>query len=231
MRWILGLVVTLAVLAQGCGPTSVASQPDASDTGQPSAVLPSVVAPSVGGPGYIHLVGDPPDAAKSLTIALIAPDGSPSGRSDEFGIGQQIVLDRASMPGRFGVAVNNFPCDGQFRVDADREVDLILRIDEEKCTVVEERSHPPGEIDHQDVLGLVSGEAPLGASIRIISLTGPPASPVMSLDVDESGLFESDPLPAGRYRIELITNGSFTGSVAVELEAGENEHVDLTALR
>lgn len=136
-RGIWGVLLRIAVVAvvvAACGPI-----------GGESFIPGSEQLPA---PGYFHIVGDPPVAARTLVFRYVGSDGVVSQVSDTIRVGEQVVVDRTTLPGSHGLTLNDVTCTGSFNVETDRETDLVVHITSDGCATSVERVHQAGEITH-----------------------------------------------------------------------------------
>ena len=85
------------------------------------------------GPGYIHLVADPPIAEIELTFVLITPGDSDSSVSTTIAAGEPVVVDLTTLPGIFAMRMNGTACDGRFPVQEERVTDIVVRVTIDGC--------------------------------------------------------------------------------------------------
>jgi hypothetical protein len=83
-------------------------------------------------------VSDPPEAPDALVIAFF--DARSGNRFDavtekQVGRGDTIEASVWSLPGTYGVIVNDAACDGVFDLAAARRTNLVLRLSGEGCSV------------------------------------------------------------------------------------------------
>ena len=177
-------------------------------------------------PSYLHLVGDPPTAARAFVVSFAGEDGDRSGQTFAFLEGQAVAIDRISNPGPVSAWVDETACAGTLRTVAEREIDGTLTVGNDTCTLVATRNHPLDEDLHPDLSGSLSAEAPLGSVLTLTSLDGAIPGEV-SGHADESGWVSALELPAGRWRAVLSLAGEVLHESVLSMEAGKSIHLDL----
>jgi hypothetical protein len=128
-----GILVTLFVGACGSAP--------------PVTFEPGVE--RVPGPGYLHIEGDPIVADRTRTVRFVGSDMAESGVSARFGPGDRIVVDGVALAGEHGLSVDGVSCVGRFPVAVDQEIDLVLHLTADACTVSTVGAHAPGAASHE----------------------------------------------------------------------------------
>jgi hypothetical protein len=204
-------VLGLSCLVAACTPTGQQATPEPVEAMPPAA--------------FLHLVGDPPTAARPIVVKFAAEDGDRSGQSFAFVEGQPVVIDRTSIPEIVSAWVDEVACAGSLRVVGQREIDGILTVGEDECALVATRNHPVGDVVHPDLSGSLSAQAPLGTTLTLTSLDGAIPGEV-SDDADESGWI-SLAVPAGRWRAVLARGSETLDESTLTVEGGETIHLDL----
>ena len=103
---------------------------------------------AIPGPGYIHLITEPPTAPRRLTIGSAGDDGQASSITQTFADGSLVVVDLTHLPGASSILVDGVGCDGAIPVEVDRETDVVLRLLPDRCTVTVLRIHEAGVLAH-----------------------------------------------------------------------------------
>jgi hypothetical protein len=178
-------------------------------------------------PGSIHVEGRPRTAERPLTVRFVGSDGERSAVAEAFAVGDVVRIDRTDFPGIHALTVNGVACDGPFAIEAQQETDLILRITRDGCETIVERTHDEAAVVHEEVVGRLFGRASIRAPVIVSSLDDTPRHAPVAVTADESGWFEVDGLPPGRYRVD-VRAGTATISATVELGVGESVFLDLT---
>jgi hypothetical protein len=75
--------------------------------------------------------------------------GSATAAYHEFEKGERILIVWVSLPERLGLQVNGINCNGTFAIyGRGIETDVLLRLADESCQVVETGSHAEGTVHH-----------------------------------------------------------------------------------
>lgn len=133
-RGIVALAV-LSLLVAACGPG-----PGVGPTANGDERLP--------GPGYFHIVADPPVAARTLVVRYLRDDGGLDGISDTFDPGEEVVIDRTTFAGSVRLRVGDATCTGSFDVQLELETDVVVRVTADGCVTSTLRVHQPGAVTH-----------------------------------------------------------------------------------
>lgn len=96
-------------------------------------------------PVRFHLTSVPPRAPRPLTIREDGT-GGPSGHSEQFEVGDEIVVDWVTLPFPPGkwIEINGQDCEGTFDLRERFETDLLLILTDSVCRVQVLGSHPEG---------------------------------------------------------------------------------------
>jgi hypothetical protein len=102
-------------------------------------------------PGYVHLVGEPPQAKIPIRFRYRDPD-FPLNLSTvyfDFAAGQTILIVAPSTAGVSALQMNDTPCAGLWPIRSQVETDVVLHLDGGACRVEVIGSHPFGTV-HTD---------------------------------------------------------------------------------
>ena len=195
-----------------------------------SPPAPDIAVEGLPGPAYLRLAGDPPTAARPFAVSFAGEDGDRGGQTFEFVKGQTVVIERLSLPQTVSAWVDETACEGTLRTLTDREIDGILAVGDDTCSLTATREHPVGDAFpdlHPDLLGTLSAQAPLGTTLTLTSLDGAIPGEV-SDDTDESGWISiPEGMSPGRWRAVLTSGNKTLLESTVTVEAGESIHLDL----
>ncbi len=98
-------------------------------------------------PGAFRLTAEPATAPYRLTIR-VDEGGDASRRTAEFERGHQVLVHWSTLPllAEKWIEVNGRRCEGPFEIEARRETDLLLRLQDDGCQVEILGAHPEGTV-------------------------------------------------------------------------------------
>jgi hypothetical protein len=88
------------------------------------------------GPGLVVVAGDPPKATAPLIIQFVGHEGNVvEERTSRIATGGVIEASTFSLPGVMRLQVNGTACDGDFAIVSNLRTNVILRVDEDGCSI------------------------------------------------------------------------------------------------
>lgn len=186
------------------------------------------------GVGLFHMTMDPAYDQLPLRLQYLVARGR---QVVEYAFSADIavIVNRSFIAGPLSIVYNDLRCDGSVMVVKDMEVDAVLEIGGDACSLVETGTHMPGAMQHPELptTAVVGAVLPIGVPSTLVvrQLDSIDTTPVASVDVEvppwEVVGIKVEP---GRYEVSVLVDSIVLASEELDLERGEDVVVNLRVL-
>lgn len=181
--------------------------------------------------GVLHLVAEPGyDTHDQLRVRYAFADGFFAPEFDAFPAETAIFLDRSLPAGPIHVFANDKACEGTVVIEANLEVDVVLAVVDDVCTITTTDSHAVGAIQHPEPRTAI-GAFVVVDSILVVTPLDPnnAIEPIRRPAGDRAEVTDFE-VPPGRYELALLVDGTVLSTQEIDLRRGQEFWFNLRAL-